>query len=95
MNSKFRVATVFGVVAAAVLLGWAYKQASIRTSEMDCTNNLRSIGLAIENYCDLFNRYPSPNFGEHSWRIRCLPFILASPMYSEYRFDEFWDCHSK
>jgi hypothetical protein len=75
----------------AILAYWAYARLLERTAETNCTNNMRSIGLALANYHDTYKRYPSPDFGGHSWRIRCLPFIQASVMYSEYRFDESWN----
>jgi len=52
---------------------------------------MRTIALALDNYQSTHKRYPSPDFGGHSWRIRCLPFVLASSMYNEYRFDQPWD----
>ncbi|WP_390631056.1 DUF1559 family PulG-like putative transporter [Roseiconus lacunae] len=82
---------MIGIATSAILLPLLFNHASIRKAEMNCTNNMRSVGLAIMNYHAAFKRYPSPDFGGHSWRIRCLPFVMASPMYSEYRFDERWD----
>ena len=70
------------------LLLWSYNRAAIRSAERSCASNLRSVGLALENYHAAFKRYPSPDFGGHSWRIRCLPFVESSSMYNEYRFDE-------
>ncbi|WP_283435702.1 DUF1559 domain-containing protein [Neorhodopirellula lusitana] len=58
---------------------------------MSCSNNMRQVGLAFANYHAAYNRYPSPDFGGHSWRVRTLPFMQSSPVYSEYRFDETWD----
>ncbi len=48
--------------------------------------NLRTIALALQNYYANYDAYPSPDFAGHSWRIRCLPFMFASPMYEQYRF---------
>ena len=43
------------------------------------------------NYYAAHKCYPSPDFDGHSWRVRVLPFMQSSPVYSEYRFDESWD----
>lgn len=87
-------ANVVVIAGVAVLIGWMFNRTFVRTAELDCANNMRSIGLALDNYYSTYNHYPSPDFGGHSWRIRCLPFVLASAMYSEYRFDEPWDSTS-
>jgi hypothetical protein len=58
---------------------------------MQCTNNLKQISLALENYYGSYQKFPSPNADGHSWRIRLLPFIEASPLFNQYRFDEPWN----
>jgi len=58
---------------------------------MSCSNNVRQVGLAFMNYYAAYNRFPSPAYDAHSWRVRVLPFMQSSPVYSEYRFDEPWD----
>ena len=73
------------------ILFWAYSRAYALKLELNCTRNIQTIGNAIDNYYSTYKRYPSPNLGGHSWRIRCLPFVTASSMYNEYRFDESWD----
>ena len=62
-----------------------------RSKEIACGDNLRYIGMAIQNYHDTFQRFPSPDGDGHSWRIRIVPFLFASTMYEQYRFDEPWD----
>ncbi|KAA1257389.1 hypothetical protein LF1_52380 [Rubripirellula obstinata] len=52
------------------------------------------VGLAFENYYSAYSHFPSPSYGNHSWRIRCLPFVMASPMYAEYDFSKTWDSPS-
>lgn len=60
-------------------------------AEADCADNLEYIGSALTNYHDVHGSFPAPNLGGHSWRIRLVPFLFASHMYGEYRFDQPWD----
>ncbi|MDM4019444.1 DUF1559 domain-containing protein [Roseiconus lacunae] len=78
-------------IPIVVLLGSLVDSASKRAHEISCGNNLKQIGLAIENYHTSYNVYPSPNFGGHSWRIRSLGFLMASSMHSNYNYDQSWD----
>lgn len=78
-------------ILIAILFGSLVDTASKRAQEMSCGNNMKQIGLAIENYHASYNVYPSPNFGGHSWRIRSLGFVMASSMHSNYSYDLPWD----
>jgi hypothetical protein len=75
------------MVAAFILV----RRAASRAAEMSCTNNLKQIGLALWNYHDTFSAFPAARDGDHSWRIRVLPFMWASPQYSVYDFDQNWN----
>jgi hypothetical protein len=61
------------------------------------TNNLKQIGLAMHNYHDAYNRFPSAVlYGPdgktpHSWRVALLPYLAASRLHERYHFDEPWD----
>lgn len=65
--------------------------AQSRSKEIACGDNLEYIGMAIQNYHDTHRRFPSADWDGHSWRIRIVPFLFASAMYEQYRFDEPWD----
>ena len=88
------------ILVGAVLLGCVVLMA-LRTgdwnfstqysSEKRCSANLSWIGLATSNYESLHSIFPSPNLNGHSWRIRVLPFGMASELYQNYRFDEPWN----
>lgn len=62
-----------------------------------CLNNLRQLGLAMQNYSASKMRLPyayiSDDDGKpiHSWRVSLLPFIGQENLYNEYSFDEPWD----
>jgi hypothetical protein len=83
------------VAAAAVivmaLIAWQMRQQS---KDCVCGENLEYIGIAIRNYHESFGVFPSPDAGGHSWRIRIVPFLFASAMYDEYRWDEPWNSES-
>jgi len=79
------------VIAAAVLVTLVALHAQKRNKEIACGDNLAYIRMAIRNYHDVHRRFPSPDAGGHSWRIRIVPFLFASAMYEQYRFEESWD----
>jgi hypothetical protein len=86
-----RIVVAIICVACVAAFAFAVNRASKLAAEMSCSNNTKQIGLAFTNYYAAYKQYPSPDFGVHSWRVRTLPFMMASPVYSEYRFDENWD----
>jgi len=62
-----------------------------------CTNNLRQISLAMLNYVNLNNKFPSPAIADKqgkpllSWRVAILPYLEQRPLYSKFKLDEPWD----
>lgn len=64
---------------------------------MQCTNNLKQIALALQNYETEFGSLPpayvagADGTPMHSWRTLLLPFIEQRALYEMYRFDEPWD----
>lgn len=82
------------VVGIAVLTSAAiFGVQAVRTAAYDqeCRSNLAYIGLAISNYADNHQRFPSPQADGHSWRIRIVPYLFASSLYNSYRFNEPWN----
>lgn len=68
------------------------------------TMPLRQIGLALHNYHDTFNGFPSycagkSDGGENkglSWRVHLLPYYGESALYEQFHLDEPWDSdHNK
>ncbi|MCM2375260.1 DUF1559 family PulG-like putative transporter [Aporhodopirellula aestuarii] len=53
--------------------------------------NLRAIGMALHNYHAAYKTFPPPNLDGHSWRIRCNPFMISSPLFMHYDFNATWD----
>lgn len=67
---------------------------------MQCSNNLRQIGIALHGYHNKYGSFPpayvtdSSGWPMHSWRVLILPFLddaKADEIYSQYDFDEPWD----
>lgn len=62
-----------------------------------CSNHLKQIGLALQNYHDEYGSFPPAHIADskgnpiHSWRVLILPFIEQKPLYDRYSFNEPWD----
>ncbi len=62
-----------------------------------CQNNLKNFGLALHNYHERYASFPPAvvldEHGNrlHSWRTILLPDLDATPLYTQYRFDEPWN----
>jgi prepilin-type processing-associated H-X9-DG protein len=70
------------------------RQAALR---MQCTNNLKQIGLAMHNYHSAHNAFPAAYTAREdgtpllSWRVHILPFLDQKDLYDEFHLDEPWD----
>lgn len=71
--------------------------------EMSKLNAIKQMGLALHNYHDVFNGFPSwntPRGPEEnkglSWRVHLLPYLEQAELYQEFHLDEPWDSeHNK
>lgn len=105
-NTGLIVAIVAAVVAIPVLIACAgilvglllpAVQASREAARrMQCSNNLKQIGLALHNYHDTYQSFPPAytvdESGQrlHSWRTLILPFLEQQALYSEIDLDKPW-----
>jgi prepilin-type processing-associated H-X9-DG protein len=89
----------FALVMAALLLP-AVQAAREAARRGNCSNNLRMIGIALQNYHDTYKSFPPAYVADdagrplHSWRVLILPFLddpQATLLYEQYDFDEPWD----
>ncbi|HJT34711.1 MAG TPA: DUF1559 domain-containing protein [Pirellulales bacterium] len=84
-----------GVLAALLLPAVQGAREAARRSQ--CTNNLKQIAIAMQNYHDVYGVYPPAYLADsngkpmHSWRVLILPFVERPDLYARYRFDEPWD----
>jgi prepilin-type processing-associated H-X9-DG protein len=85
-----------GGILLALLLP-AVQAAREAARRAQCTNNLRQISIAMQNYHDVWGTFPPAYLADengkpmHSWRVLILPYLEANTTYSAYRFDEPWD----
>ena len=85
-----------GGVAVALLLP-AVQAAREAARRMQCSNNLKQLGLAFLNYHDAHKTFPPAYTVDkngkplHSWRVLILPYIEQSALYEAIRLDEPWD----
>jgi hypothetical protein len=82
------------LLSACIPVHSGHGPASRRSS---CQNNLRQIGIALQNYHDTYKSFPPAYIADasgrpmHSWRVLLLPFLEQQNLYDQYRFDEPWD----
>jgi hypothetical protein len=92
------VMAAIGLVLALTVRG--FRAARESSESLRCENNLRQIGLALQNYHDTFGRFPAlwqtDDTGKiaHSWRVAILPFIEANNDFHHYSYSEPWNSAS-
>jgi hypothetical protein len=76
--------------------------ASEAARKVQSANNLKSLGVAIHNYHDVYKQFPPAHgTGEEgkpflSWRVHILPFLEQRALYDQFHLDEPWDSdHNK
>ena len=86
---------IIGVLIALLLP--AVQAAREAARRMQCTNNMKMIGLALHTYIDangcLPPAYTVDENGNplHSWRVLMLPYMEQQYLYDQIRHDEPWD----
>ena len=62
-----------------------------------CSNNLRQIALALQNYHDIRGSFPPALVADasgkplYSWRVLILPFLERNDLYQAFNLNEPWD----
>src|SRR5262245_49326333 len=73
-----------------------YRQ-QVRLHSTRSVNNLTQLAIAVYNYSDEHNRWPSPAIyskGDKpllSWRVLLLPYLEQEELYKQFHLDEPWD----
>ena len=84
-----------GILAALLLPAVQAARESAR--RMQCSNNLKQIGLALHNYHDVNKSFPpaytvnSDGDRLHSWRTLLLPYLGQQTLYAQINLDEPWN----
>lgn len=88
------VIAIIGILIALLLP--AVQSAREAARRMQCTNNLKQMGLALHNYHDAFRSFPigsrsgtisSYNTYGTNWRTGLLPFLEQKPLYDSLNFE--------
>lgn len=88
----------FLFVAALIALSLpAVHNARSAARRSKCTSHLKQLGLALQNYSDVYKCFPpvctTDENGKpmHSWRVLILPFLEYKSLYDKYDLNEPWD----
>ncbi len=86
------VIAIIGVLVALLLP--AVQAAREATRRMQCTNNMKQLGLACHNYHDIHKGFPNNNplvmradgrrFVQGSWTVALLPFLEQTAFYDQW-----------
>ena len=93
--ASFVVLPCIGILIALLLPAvQAVREAARRET---CANNLKAIGMAMQNYAATYGCFPPAFVADkhgkpmHSWRVLILPYIEQADLYNQYRLDEPWN----
>lgn len=85
------VIAIIGILVGLLLP--AVQAAREAARRMQCSNNLKQMGLALHNYHSTYNKFPSGGFGTHqnldtgfSWIIGILPYCEQANIYNRLIF---------
>ncbi|MFN0022231.1 MAG: DUF1559 domain-containing protein [Pirellulaceae bacterium] len=90
---------VIGIVGllVALLLPAMRRGAGPAAHRMQCANNLKQIGLALQSYADKYGALPPAHTVDaegkplHSWRTLILPFMEQEPLFQKIDLSKPWD----
>ncbi|MBN2218391.1 MAG: DUF1559 domain-containing protein, partial [Pirellulales bacterium] len=90
------VVVVCGGIMAALLLP-AVQAAREAARRAVCTNNMKQITLALQNYESQYCQFPPAYVADkdgkplYSWRVLILPYLDHDYLYQQFNLDEPWD----
>ena len=80
------VIAIIGVLIALLLP--AVQQAREAARRMQCTNNIKQLGLALQLYNDSYKALPMGVLQHHNWRVSVLPYIEQKALYDRFDFSQ-------
>lgn len=95
--SQIVIATLTIGILGLLLLPPALSPHRTPSRRSQCSNHLKQIGLALQNYHDVFGSFPPAYIADangkpmHSWRVLILPFMEHKNLYDSYNFNEPWN----
>jgi prepilin-type processing-associated H-X9-DG protein len=90
-------AGILSMTLVAMLLPGFQGPSCTASRRSQCWNNLRQIGLGLQNYADAYGCFPPAYLVDdngrpmHSWRVLILPFVEEEATYKLYDFSEPWN----
>ena len=84
------VIAIIGILIAILLP--AVQAAREAARRIQCTNNMKQIGIALHNYHGVYNRFPSGGhirFGA-GWPVKLMPFLEEATIYEQLEFDTYY-----
>ena len=94
----FKVLAVVGVVGIVIALFLpAVRFTGPAAYRMQCSNNLKQIGLALHNYEEAYHAFPPAYTVDaagkplHSWRTLILPYLEQQLLYDKIDLSKPWD----
>jgi hypothetical protein len=75
----------------------AYRAARESAQQQECINKLKQIGIALQNYHQVYGCFPAPHIADstgkpmHSWRIAIVDYIEQLGVHWRYDFNRPWD----
>jgi hypothetical protein len=94
-------AVSIGLLGVTVLVATFFAPSLTRTPaaarELQCRDNLRRIGLAMQRYHEVHGSFPPAYVADengkpmHSWRVLLLPYLDEQRLFREYDFSSPWD----
>jgi len=97
-NVVFWLVAVVGILGVLIaLLLPANRSVPEASRRMQCSNHLKQIALALQNYADTYGSLPPAHTVDaegkplHSWRTLILPFCEHKPLYDQIDLSKPWD----